>query len=193
MENNENVLTDSVGMDNVGTQAGQTTQSSEHVFTQEQLNSIISSRINPLNQKVQELSNQLAKSEKLTQQYHAELQGYKNKEVALKQGIPSELLDYAIFEASKMVTKEKSFEDALKEFKESKKALFVGTQTSSGSENASTQSENNGQQDDKKEDTNAQISNNQTVNMTTGQNLNSGSASVDDEVKKYLENRRKRR
>lgn len=164
--------------------------SGEHLFTQEQLNSIISSRINPLNQRVTELSNQLAKAEKLTTQYHEELEGYKRKEIALKEGIPTNLVDYAIFGASKLVSKEKSFEDALKEFKASNETLFGVTQQAGGSENGSTQTNNNEQQAQSGTTQQAQV---QTTNMTAGQNVNSGSASVEEEVQKYLKDRLKRR
>ena len=164
--------------------------SGEHLFTQEQLNSIISGRINPLNQRVTELSNQLAKAEKLTAQYHEELEGYKRKEVALKEGIPTDLVDYAIFGASKLVSKDKSFEDALKEFKASQATLFGVTQQASGSENSSTQTNNNEQQAQSGTNQQAQV---QTTNMTTGQNVNSGSTSVEEEVQKYLKDRLKRR
>ena len=173
------------------TQAVVTPQGSgEHLFTQEQLNSIISSRINPLNQRVTELSNQLAKAEKLTTQYHEELEGYKRKEIALKEGIPTNLVDYAIFGASKLVSKEKSFEDALKEFKASNETLFGVTQQAGGSENGSTQTNNNEQQAQSGTTQQAQV---QTTNMTAGQNVNSGSASVEEEVQKYLKDRLKRR
>lgn len=164
--------------------------SGEHLFTQEQLNSIISGRINPLNQRVTELSNQLAKAEKLTAQYHEELEGYKRKEVALKEGIPTDLVDYAIFGASKLVSKEKSFEDALKEFKAANETLFGVTQQAGGSENGSTQTNNNEQQAQSGTNQQAQV---QTTNMTAGQNVNSGSTSVEEEVQKYLKDRLKRR
>jgi hypothetical protein len=139
MGNNENVTPNdnSQQTENVTPQVGATSQNSDHMFTQEQLNSIISGRINALNQKVGELSTALEKSNKLTEQYHAELEGYKRKEIALKEGISADLVDYAIFGANKLVSKDKSFEDALKEFKASNATLFGVTQQAGGSENGS--------------------------------------------------------
>lgn len=187
---NETVVTtntdNSQVTDGVASQVGAAQQGSEHLFTQEQLNSIISGRINALNQKVSELSTQLEKSNKLTSQYHEELEGYKRKEIALKEGISAELVDYAIFSANKMVSKEKTFEAALKEFKEANKALFGVTNQAGGSENASTQSNNNGQQ--AQQATQQQAA--QTVNMNNGQNVNNNAASVDEQVKQYLERKR---
>lgn len=185
MGNDENVTptTDNTQAGTVATQAGATAQGSEqHLFTQEQLNSIISGRINALNQKVGELSTALEKSNKLTEQYHDELEGYKRKEIALKEGISAELVDYAIFGANKLVSKDKTFEAALKEFKEANKALFGVTQQAGGSENGSTQTNNNGQQ--------AQQVQTQTVNMNGGTNPQQGGLSVDEQVKQFLEKKR---
>ena len=190
--NNETVNAGTVEQ-SVAPQADVTPQSTGHTFTQEQLNSIISSRINPLNQRVSELSTQLAKAEKLTAQYHDELESYKRKEIALKEGISADLVDYAIFGASKLVSKDKSFEDALKEFKASQATLFGVTQQASGSENGSTQTNNNGQQAQQNSSTVNQQTPTQTVNMTSGPNANQGAATVEEEVQKYLKDRLKRR
>ena len=194
MGNDENVTptTDnSQQTENVTPQAGATPQNSDHMFTQEQLNSIISGRINALNQKVGELSTALEKSNKLTEQYHAELEGYKRKEIALKEGISAELVDYAIFGANKLVSKDKSFEDALKEFKASNATLFGVTQQAGGSENGSTQTNNNGQQAQQASTQQTQqTQQTQTVNMNGGQNVNNNAASVDEQIKQYLEKKK---
>lgn len=178
--------------ESVLTQAVTTSQSSEHTFTQEQLNSIISSRINPLNQKVSELSSQLAKAEKLTAQYHDELEGYKHKEIALKEGIPSNMVDYAIYGASKMVSKDKTFEDALKEFKAANEALFGVTQQADGNKDGSTQAEDN---DQNAQGSTATVTKQQTqvVNMQSGSNTNTGAETEAEAVQKYLKDRLKRR
>lgn len=196
MGNDENVTptTDnSQQTENVTPQAGATPQNSDHMFTQEQLNSIISGRINALNQKVGELSTALEKSNKLTEQYHAELEGYKRKEIALKEGISADLVDYAIFGANKLVSKDKSFEDALKEFKASNATLFGVTQQAGGSENGSTQTNNNGQQAQQATQSTQQTQQTQqtqTVNMNAGQNVNNNAASVDEQIKQYLEKKK---
>ena len=197
MGNDENAATTAATTDNTQTgtvtsQAGATAQGSEqHLFTQEQLNSIISGRINALNQRVGELSTALEKSNKLTEQYHDELEGYKRKEIALKEGISAELVDYAIFGANKLVSKDKTFEAALKEFKEANKALFGVTQQAGGSENGSTQTNNNGQQAQQTQQASTQqTQQTQTVNMNNGQNVNNNAASVDEQIKQYLEKKK---
>ena len=102
----------------------QQVQNSQALFTQEQLNSIISGRINPLNQKIQELNAQLAQAQQLSQSYLNELTGFKNRESAVKAGVPAQFVDFAVFEASKLAVNGKSFEDAMKEYVASNGSLF---------------------------------------------------------------------
>lgn len=102
-------------------------QGSQALFTQEQLNSIISGRINPLNTKINELNNQLAQSQQLANSYLSELNGYKNRETAVKAGVPAQFVDFAVFEASKLAVNGKSFEDAMKEYVSKNSSLFGNT------------------------------------------------------------------
>lgn len=102
----------------------QPSQNVQAMFTQEQLNSIISGRINPLNQKIQDLNTQLAQAQQLSQSYLNELTGYKNREAATKAGVPAQFVDFAVFEASKLAVNGKSFDDAIKEYVASNGQLF---------------------------------------------------------------------
>jgi hypothetical protein len=102
----------------------QPAQNTQAMFTQEQLNSIISGRINPLNQKIQELNAQLAQAQQLSQSYLNELTCFKNRESAVKAGVPAQFVDFAVFEASKLAVNGKSFEDAMKEYVASNGSLF---------------------------------------------------------------------
>lgn len=102
----------------------QPAQNTQAMFTQEQLNSIISGRINPLNQKIQELNTQLAQAQQLSQSYLNELTGFKNRESAVKAGVPAQFVDFAVFEASKLAVNGKSFDDAIKEYVASNGQLF---------------------------------------------------------------------
>lgn len=94
------------------------------LFTQEQLNSIIQGRVNPLNQRVQDLSNQLAQEQQLSQSYLNELQGYKNKEVVANAGVPAYMQEFVAFEAQKLAVNGKSFADAVKEYTQANAQLF---------------------------------------------------------------------
>lgn len=102
----------------------QQTQNVQGMFTQEQLNTIISTRINPLNQKIQELTAQLAQAQQLSQSYLTELTSFKQRDVAIKAGVPAQFVDFAVFEANKLAVNGKTFEDAIKEYVASNVQLF---------------------------------------------------------------------
>lgn len=106
------------------TQPTQSAQNSQALFTQEQLNSIIQGRVNPLNQRVQDLTNQLAQSQQLSQSYLNELQGYKNKEIVASAGVPACMQEFVAFEAQKLAVNGKSFADAVKEYTQANAQLF---------------------------------------------------------------------
>lgn len=101
-------------------------QPSQALFTQEQLNSIISGRINPLNQKISELTAQLAQAQQLSQSYLGELTAFKQRDIARKSGVPDQFVDFAVFEANKLAVNGKSFDDAIKEYVASNQQLLVG-------------------------------------------------------------------
>ena len=106
------------------TQPTQSAQNSQALFTQEQLNSIIQGRVNPLNQRVQDLTNQLAQAQQLSQSYLNELQSYKNKEIVASAGVPAYMQEFVAFEAQKLAVNGKSFADAVKEYTQANAQLF---------------------------------------------------------------------
>ena len=109
----------------------QQVQNNQALFTQEQLNSIISGRINPLNQKISELNAQLAQAQQLSQSYLNELTGFKQRDMAVKAGVPTQFVDFAVFEANKLAVNGKTFEDAIKEYVSSNGSLFGVSQNGS--------------------------------------------------------------
>ena len=109
----------------------QPVQNNQALFTQEQLNNIISGRINPLNQKISELNAQLTQAQQLSQSYLNELTGFKQRDVAVKAGVPTQFVDFAVFEANKLAVNGKTFEDALKEYVASNGSLFGVSQNGS--------------------------------------------------------------
>ena len=109
----------------------QQVQNNQALFTQDQLNSIISGRINPLNQKINDLNTQLAQAQQLSQSYLNELNGFKQRDAAVKAGIPNQFVDFAVFEANKLAVNGKTFEDALKEYVASNSSLFGVSQNGS--------------------------------------------------------------
>lgn len=106
------------------TQPIQPAPNNQALFTQEQLNSIIQGRVNPLNQRVQDLTNQLAQAQQMSQSYLNELQGYKNKEVVANAGVPAYMQEFVAFEAQKLAVNGKSFADAVKEYTQANAQLF---------------------------------------------------------------------
>ena len=116
----------------------QSAQNNQALFTQEQLNSIISGRINPLNQKISELNAQLAQAQQLSQSYLNELNGFKQRDMAVKAGVPTQFVDFAVFEANKLAVNGKSFADAIKEYVASNGSLFGVSQNGSQVQPTST-------------------------------------------------------
>lgn len=116
----------------------QLVQNNQALFTQEQLNSIISGRINPFNQKINDLNTQLAQAQQLSQSYLNELNGFKQRDVAVKAGVPAQFVDFAVFEANKLAVNGKSFEDAIKEYVASNGQLFGVSQNGSQVQPTST-------------------------------------------------------
>ena len=100
-------------------------------FTQEQVNGIVQNRVNALNQKVSELTNQLAQSQQLANTYYTELNGFKQREAVINAGVPSQFVDFAVFEANKLAVNGKSFDDAVKEYVAANQQLFVVPQVQS--------------------------------------------------------------
>lgn len=106
------------------TQPIQSAPNNQALFTQEQLNSIIQGRVNPLNQRVQDLTSQLTQAQQLSQSYLNELQGYKNKEIVANAGVPAYMQEFVAFEAQKLAVNGKSFADAVKEYTQANAQLF---------------------------------------------------------------------
>lgn len=106
------------------------------MFSQDQVNSIVSGRVNPLNTRIQDLTAQLAQAQQLSNSYLNELNGFKQRDMALKAGIPSQFVDFAVFEANKLAVSGKSFEAAIQEFATANVALFGTPQMSSQQQDA---------------------------------------------------------
>lgn len=123
---NMNVTTQDTATQVVGNQPATNidSQNAQALFTQEQLNSIISGRINPLNQRVQDLSSQLAQSQQLAASYLNELTGYKQRDIVTKAGVPAQFVDFVVFESNKLAVNGKSFDDAVKEYTTNNASLF---------------------------------------------------------------------
>lgn len=109
----------------------QQAQNNQALFTQEQLNSIISGRITSLSQKISELNAQLTQAQQFSQSYLNELTGFKQRDAAVKAGVPTQFVDFTVFEANKLAVNGKTFGDALKEYVASNGSLYGVSQSGS--------------------------------------------------------------
>lgn len=109
---------------------GVNTQPQGNMFTQEQLNAIIGTRVSSLNSKIQDLTSQLAAAQQLANNYASQVTNYQQRDTVVNSGVPTQFVDYVRYEASKLAVNGKSFEDAVKEFTKSNEALFSSQPTS---------------------------------------------------------------
>lgn len=107
------------------------TEPEPKVFTQEQLDSIISSKVNKINREKQELLARLSQSEQLSQSYLNELNGFKQKDMTRRLGVPDKFLDFAVFEANKLAVNGKTFDVAVQEYVTANSQLFGISNTGS--------------------------------------------------------------
>lgn len=149
------------------------------LFSQDELNAIVQSRVNNLNQKITDLNGQLAKATADASAYKAQLEGFAQKEQAVKLGIKSEFVDFAIFNANKLAVDGKTFEVALGEYAAANKALLgIPDVQDNNNQNSSPNSNNVTPAQQKVLSTNLGVGNN------GGQN-NSVDSQVADFLKKH--------
>lgn len=128
------------GINNAGqsTPAAQGQQSgnqnvNQHVdntmFTQEQVNSIVSGRVGALNAKIAELNGLLETSQADASKFKAELDQYKQKADLAKAGIPESIADYAIFEISKLDGNGKTFAENAVEYAKANESFIKAIQS----------------------------------------------------------------
>ena len=94
----------------------QVQNNSQRLFTQEQVNNIVAERVNGTTNKYNVLKTQYETlSNNLTAAVD-ELQTYKNRELATKAGVQSQFVDFALYEAKKLMTDKKGIDVAITEF-----------------------------------------------------------------------------
>lgn len=103
------------------------------LFSQEQVNAIVQGRVNSLNQRITELTNE-------NKTLKTDFESYKTKFEELEQtsalnavGIPANLVDYVKFEVSKLSSNGKSFADNLGEYVKANKSFIDSIKQSSQS------------------------------------------------------------
>lgn len=99
------------------------------MFTQEQVNSIVSGRVGALNAKIAELNSALETSQADASKFKAELDQYKQKADLVKAGIPESIADYAIFEISKLDGNGKTFAENAIEYAKANDSFIKAIQS----------------------------------------------------------------
>ena len=99
------------------------------MFTQEQVNSIVSGRVGALNAKIAELNSALETSQADASKFKAELDQYKQKADLAKAGIPESIADYAIFEISKLDGNGKTFAENAVEYAKANESFIKAIQS----------------------------------------------------------------
>ena len=84
-------------------------QSGNAIFTQEQVNAIVSGRVSGLNAKIAELTKELETSKADTESYKSKFEQLEQKSVIAGAGIPDSIAEYAVFEIQKMSSNGKTF------------------------------------------------------------------------------------
>lgn len=87
----------------------------QQMFTQEQVNAIVSGRVNDINTRYKTLEGQNSQLQALINQYTQEIENYKRRDTLTQLGVQSYMQEWVGFEANKLAVNGKTFEDAVKE------------------------------------------------------------------------------
>lgn len=102
---------------------------SQRMFTQEDINNVVQSRVNERNTVINTLTAEKQQAEALANQYLQELNKYRQRDVLRNEGIPENMYDWVAYEAGKNAVNGKTFETAVKEFKAANSGLFQNQNT----------------------------------------------------------------
>lgn len=91
-------------------------QSNVGLFTQEQVNAIVSGRVSQLNAKISEMTKTIETLTADTESYKTKIADYETSSALTKAGIPENLTDYVKFEVGKLSSNGKSFADNLNDY-----------------------------------------------------------------------------
>ena len=99
------------------------------MFTQEQVNSIVSGRVGALNAKIAELNSALETSQADATKFKAELDQYREKADLAKVGIPESSAHFATFEISKLEGNGKTFAENAIEYAKANESFIKAIQS----------------------------------------------------------------
>lgn len=87
----------------------------QRFFTEEQVNAMMSRRVNNLNTRNKTLEDQNSQLQAQINQQAQEIENYKRRDTLIQLGVQSSMQEYVIFEATKLAVNGRSFDDAAKE------------------------------------------------------------------------------
>lgn len=118
-----------------GSSDTQQKSSDQPIFTQEQVNSIVSGRVTQLNAKIAELSKEIETYKTESATYKGKLESYEQQAELSKAGIPESIREYALFEIQKLSANGKSFAENTAEYVKANEA-FINTIKQSGQQSS---------------------------------------------------------
>ena len=97
-------------------QQSQPNQQSAGLFSQEQVNAIVSGRVSQLNAKISEMTKTIETLTADAESYKTKIADYETSTALTRAGIPENLTDYVKFEVGKLSSNGKSFADNLNDY-----------------------------------------------------------------------------
>ena len=118
-------------------------QSNVGLFTQEQVNAIVSGRVSQLNAKISEMTKTIETLTADTESYKTKIADYETSSALTKAGIPDSLTDYVKFEVGKLSSNGKSFADNLNDYVKANQS-FIDSIKQQGQANQQNNGNGNG-------------------------------------------------
>ena len=110
-----------------------------HTFTQDDVDRIVRGRVNEVNAKVNDLTQQLVDANAKISDMASSLVRYQQSAFLTSLGVPTELQDFVAFEANKQVSGDVTFEQAAQNFVKDKGSLYGIGVSSNGNGNGQGQ------------------------------------------------------
>ena len=110
-----------------------------HTFTQDDVDRIVRGRVNEVNAKVNDLTQQLVDANAKISDMASSLVRYQQSAFLTSLGVPTELQDFVAFEANKQVSGDVTFEQAAQNFVKDKGSLYGIGVSSNGNGNGQEQ------------------------------------------------------
>ena len=152
-------------------QQSQPNQQSAGLFTQEQVNAIVSGRVTQLNAKISEMTKTIETLNADAESYKTKIADYETSSALTKAGIPDNLTDYVKFEVGKLSSNGKSFADNLNDYVKANQS-FIDSIKQQGQANQ----QNNGNGNGAAAQTNAGMQESQLLKQLAGNNANTNGA-----------------